>query len=55
MHLEVDISGSSVKYQTGDHVGVWATNSTSEVERLVKALGLHSIDAIITLESNNGK
>ena len=30
-HLELDIEGSNVRYQTGDHVGVWGTNQELDV------------------------
>lgn len=42
LHLEVDISGSNLSYQTGDHIAVWPTNATSEVNRFLKVTGLTS-------------
>lgn len=40
LHLEFDITGSGITYQTGDHVAVWPSNPDVEVERLLSVLGL---------------
>ncbi|KAI9740603.1 MAG: NADPH-cytochrome P450 reductase [Cirrosporium novae-zelandiae] len=37
---EFDISSSGLKYQTGDHVGIWPMNPEREVECLLRILGL---------------
>jgi NADPH-ferrihemoprotein reductase len=37
---EFDISDSGIRYQTGDHVGVWPLNPDSEVEKFLRILGL---------------
>nr|ALK24272.1 cytochrome P450 reductase [Phaffia rhodozyma] len=42
IHLEFDITGSGITYQTGDHVAVWPSNPDVEVERLLAVLGLTS-------------
>lgn len=52
VHVELDIEGSGVSYQHGDHVGVWPTNAEMEVERLLYALGLYDKkDTVIGIES----
>lgn len=38
VHVEFDISGSSVHYKTGDHLGVFAENGADIVKRVAKAL-----------------
>lgn len=39
LHMEIDISGSNLSYQTGDHIAVWPTNSGKEVDRFLDILG----------------
>ena len=40
LHMEIDIAGSNMSYQTGDHVAVWPTNAGKEVDRFLHVLGL---------------
>lgn len=52
IHMEVNIEGSGITYQHGDHVGVWPTNPDIEVDRLLCALGLYEKrDTVIGIES----
>ncbi|KZT40655.1 riboflavin synthase domain-like protein [Sistotremastrum suecicum HHB10207 ss-3] len=52
VHMELNIEGSGVMYQHGDHVGVWPSNPDVEVERLLCALGLaEKRDTVIGIES----
>ncbi|KAK0244028.1 putative cytochrome P450 oxidoreductase [Armillaria nabsnona] len=52
VHVELNIEGSGITYQHGDHVGVWPTNAEIEVERLLCALGLYDKrDTVIGIES----
>ncbi|KAI9878406.1 MAG: NADPH-cytochrome P450 reductase [Pleopsidium flavum] len=39
LHMEIDVSGSNLSYQTGDHVAVWPTNAGKEVDRFLNILG----------------
>lgn len=52
VHIELNIEGSGISYQAGDHVGVWPSNADVEVVRLLHALGLYDKkDAVIGIES----
>ena len=52
VHVELNIEGSGISYQHGDHVGVWPSNPDLEVERLLCALGLsEKRDTVIGIES----
>ncbi|KAH9329210.1 hypothetical protein KI387_001318 [Taxus chinensis] len=47
-HLEFDIAGSSLNYEAGDHVGVYAENTPETVETVAKLLG-YPLDMIMSL------
>jgi NADPH-ferrihemoprotein reductase len=52
VHIELNIEGSGISYQAGDHVGVWPSNPDVEVVRLLCALGLYEKrDTVIGIES----
>lgn len=40
LHLDVDISDSTLTYQSGDHLAVWPNNPGTEVDRFLETLGL---------------
>ncbi|KAJ3122369.1 NADPH-cytochrome P450 reductase [Nowakowskiella sp. JEL0407] len=42
LHLDIDIEGSGLKYETGDHIGVYPSNSEDEVLALARALNIES-------------
>ena len=55
LHMEIDMKGSNITYETGDHVAVWPTNAGREVDRFVNILGLaerrHSVISVKGLDS----
>lgn len=43
LHLELDTNDfPELKYKTGDHLAVWPSNPTSEIQRLANVLGLQA-------------
>lgn len=40
IHMDIDVSGSNLTYQTGDHIAVWPTNPGAEVDRFLDVIGL---------------
>ncbi|PTD01653.1 NADPH-cytochrome P450 reductase [Fusarium culmorum] len=54
LHMEVDISGSNLKYETGDHIAIWPTNPGEEVNRFLDILDLsgkqHNVITVKALE-----
>ncbi|KAI5301069.1 hypothetical protein KEM55_002742 [Ascosphaera atra] len=40
VHMEIDITGSGLTYQTGDHLAVWPHNAGIEVDRFLRVFGL---------------
>ncbi|GJJ76382.1 NADPH-ferrihemoprotein reductase [Entomortierella parvispora] len=54
LHMEVDISGSGITYQAGDHVAVWPVNADKEVSKLALVLGLtEKLDTVITVSNTD--
>jgi NADPH-ferrihemoprotein reductase len=50
--LDIDITSSGIRYVTGDHVAIWPTNSETEVNRLVTAIGLtDKLDVAVKVEA----
>ncbi|CCE63306.1 hypothetical protein TPHA_0E02140 [Tetrapisispora phaffii CBS 4417] len=41
IHSEIDISGSNMKYTTGDHLGIWPSNANEKVDQFLKVFGLN--------------
>ncbi|KAF7728682.1 NADPH-cytochrome P450 reductase [Apophysomyces ossiformis] len=52
LHLEIDISGSDMKYETGDHIGIWPTNNEEEVARVALLFGL-DLDQVINIKAKD--
>ncbi|KAI8339389.1 hypothetical protein BC941DRAFT_372385 [Chlamydoabsidia padenii] len=52
LHVDIDISGTNLNYQTGDHVAIWPTNNDVEVNRLASILGLsEKLDTVVMVKA----
>ena len=40
LHMEINVKGSNLTYETGDHIAIWPTNAGREVDRFLNVLGL---------------
>nr|XP_056721238.1 NADPH--cytochrome P450 reductase [Euleptes europaea] len=50
MHLELDITGSKIRYESGDHIAVYPANEASLVNQLGEILGAN-LDTVISLNN----
>ncbi|XP_023675147.2 NADPH--cytochrome P450 reductase isoform X1 [Paramormyrops kingsleyae] len=50
MHLELDISDSKIRYESGDHVAVYPINEASIVNKIGEILGV-DLDTVISLNN----
>ncbi len=55
VHAEIDISGSKMTYEHGDHVAVFAQNSDAVVDELASLLGHASADSVTVTLSKPSK
>ncbi|XP_015928394.1 NADPH--cytochrome P450 reductase [Parasteatoda tepidariorum] len=50
MHIELDITGSKIRYEAGDHVAVYPTNNPELVEKIGKLLNV-DLDTVFSLNN----
>lgn len=48
MHIEIDIEGSKLRYESGDHIAVYATNDNFLVDGIGKRLNI-DLDQVFTM------
>ena len=49
IHSEIDVSGSNIKYTTGDHLAIWPSNANEKVEQFLQLFNLKG-DTIFNLK-----
>lgn len=54
MHIELNIEGSKIRYESGDHVAVYPINDPELVEGIGRRLGV-DLDVIFSLDNIDGK
>lgn len=52
IHAEFDVSGSNMKYSTGDHLAIWPTNAIEKVDQFIEIFNLNK-DEIFNLKSTD--
>ena len=50
MHLELDISGSRIRYDAGDHVAIYPKNDSVLVDRIGELLAI-DLDTVFTMRA----
>lgn len=53
-HIEFEVDGTKVRYEAGDHVGVFPTNSVVLVERLGSLLSV-KLETVFKLIDTDGR
>jgi NADPH-ferrihemoprotein reductase len=54
VHAEVDLRGSNIRYQAGDHLAIWPINSEYEVERAARVCGVADrLNTVVRVASND--
>lgn len=52
VHVEFDISGSNLRYSTGDHLAIWPSNSNENIDVFLQAFGLKDkAESVFTLKA----
>lgn len=53
MHIEFDIEGSKMRYETGDHLAVYPVNNAELVNKIGEQCGVY-LDTVFTLTNTDG-
>jgi len=53
MHIEFDIEGSKMRYETGDHLAVYPVNNAELVNKIGEQCEVN-LDTIVTLTNTDG-
>ena len=48
MHVELEVAGSRIRYDAGDHVAIYVTNDVPLVEKLARRLDVQ-LDQLFTM------
>lgn len=50
IHLDIDITGSGMRYTTGDHIGISTQNRSDEVARFLRVFGISNGNAVFDIK-----
>ncbi|KFH68951.1 hypothetical protein MVEG_05753 [Podila verticillata NRRL 6337] len=54
LHMEIDIAGSGITYQAGDHIAIWPVNAEDQVLKLANVMNLSAkLDAVVTVSNTD--
>ncbi|KAF9320781.1 NADPH-cytochrome P450 reductase [Podila horticola] len=54
LHMEIDIAGSGITYQTGDHIAIWPVNAEDQVLKLSSIMNLSAkLDTVVTVSNTD--
>jgi len=53
MHIEFNIEGSKIRYETGDHLAVYPVNNAEMVNKIGEQCGAN-LDTVFTLTNTDG-
>lgn len=51
-HIEIDLTGSGIRYQTGDALGIWPLNASALVSEILALNGLNGSETVVLADGS---